>query len=50
MQPKEFTGAKIFATRFSEGHLASALESGHIPAVLRRLQAIREEMAGDPPA
>jgi hypothetical protein len=31
--------------RFAEGHLASMLECGHITAILRRLKAIREEMA-----
>ncbi len=30
--------------RFVEGHLASVLESGHITAILRRLETIREEM------
>jgi hypothetical protein len=30
--------------RFSEGHLAHMLESGHITAILRRLQEIRDEM------
>jgi hypothetical protein len=30
--------------RFVEGHLADMLECGHITAVLRRLQEIREEM------
>lgn len=29
--------------RFVEGHLASVLESGHITAILRRLQNIRDQ-------
>jgi hypothetical protein len=32
------------ADRFCEGHLASMFESGHILALLHRLQAIRKEM------
>lgn len=40
---------KLFTThvrsnRFCEGHFASMLESGHILALLQRLQEIREEM------
>jgi len=40
---------KLFTThvrsdRFCEGHLASMFESGHILALLHRLQEIREEM------
>jgi hypothetical protein len=31
--------------RFNEGYLAHIFESGHITAILRRLQVIREEMA-----
>ncbi len=31
--------------RFCGGHLADMIESGHILAILRRLKAIREEMA-----
>jgi hypothetical protein len=34
------------ADRFIEGHFVSVLESGHIIAVLRRLEAIRDEMFG----
>ena len=34
------------ADRFVEGHLVSLFESGHIIAVLRRLEAIRDEMVG----
>jgi len=35
----------IRADRFVEGHLAHMLENGHVISILRRLQAIREEMA-----
>lgn len=34
----------VRADRFCEGHLASMFESGHILALLHRLQAIRKEM------
>jgi hypothetical protein len=34
----------VRAEHFSEGHLASVFESGHIAAILRRLKQIREEM------
>ena len=34
----------VRAERFSEGHLVSVFESGHIAAILRRLKRIREEM------
>jgi O-acetyl-ADP-ribose deacetylase len=34
----------IRADRFTEGHLASVLESGHMLAILRRLKQIRNEM------
>jgi hypothetical protein len=34
----------VRADRFSEGHLASVLESGHITAVLRRLKQIRDQI------
>jgi hypothetical protein len=34
----------VRADRFSEGHLANVLESGHITAVLRRLKQIRDQM------
>lgn len=35
--------AHVRADRFSEGHLASVLESRHITAMLRRLKRIREQ-------
>jgi hypothetical protein len=35
----------IRADRFNEGHLAHVLENGHIAAMLRRLQTLREEQA-----
>lgn len=35
------------ADRFIEGHFVGELESGHIIAVLRRLQTIREDMVSD---
>jgi len=34
----------VRADRFNEGHLGSVLESGHVAAILRRLQVIREGM------
>jgi ADP-ribosyl-[dinitrogen reductase] hydrolase len=34
----------VRADRFSEGHLASVFGSGHITAILHRLQQIREKM------
>ena len=34
------------ADRFMEGHFVSVFESGHIIAILLRLEAIREEMVG----
>jgi ADP-ribosyl-[dinitrogen reductase] hydrolase len=34
----------VRAERFAEGHLASVFESGHIAALLRRLQQIRGKM------
>ena len=34
----------VRAERFSEGHLASVFGSGHITAILHRLQQIREKM------
>ena len=34
----------VRAERFAEGHLASVFESGHITAILRRLEQIREKM------
>ena len=33
----------VRADRFSEGHLAGVLQSGHITAILRRLKAIRDQ-------
>jgi hypothetical protein len=33
------------ADRFTEGHLASVLESGHITAILCRLKEIRDQMS-----
>ena len=41
---------KLFTThvrtnRFSEGHLAHVIENGHIAAMLRRLQTLRDEQA-----
>lgn len=36
--------AHLRADRFTEGHLAEVLESGHITAILRRLEQIRSEM------
>ena len=35
--------AHVRADRFSEGHLASVLKSGHITAILRRLKQIRDQ-------
>lgn len=35
----------VRADRFSEGHLISAFEKGHITAILRRLAEIRRQMA-----
>ncbi|QDT48935.1 hypothetical protein Pan258_29820 [Symmachiella dynata] len=40
---------KLFTThvrkdRFCEGHLATMFENGHIVALMRRLQQIRDEM------
>lgn len=35
--------AHVRADRFTEGHLASVLESGHITAILRRLKQIRDQ-------
>jgi hypothetical protein len=32
--------------RFVEGHLASVLESGHVTAILERMQQIRDAMVG----
>jgi ADP-ribosyl-[dinitrogen reductase] hydrolase len=37
--------AHVRADRFVEGHLANVFESGHITAILRRFQQIRDEMA-----
>jgi hypothetical protein len=37
--------AHVRADRFVEGHLAKVFESGHITAILRRFQQIRDEMA-----
>jgi hypothetical protein len=34
----------VRAERFTEGHLASVFESGHIIAILCRLKQIREKM------
>ena len=34
----------VRADRFSEGHLAGVLQSGHIVAVLRRLRKIRDQL------
>jgi ADP-ribosyl-[dinitrogen reductase] hydrolase len=36
--------AHVRADRFTEGHLAKVLESGHITAILRRFKQIRDEM------
>lgn len=37
--------AHVRADRFTEGHLASVLESGHITAILGRLKQIRDQMS-----
>jgi len=34
----------VRADRFTEGHLASVLESGHLTAILRRLKQIRDAL------
>jgi hypothetical protein len=34
----------VRADRFTKGHLASVLESGHITAILSRLEQIRDQM------
>lgn len=34
----------IRADRFNDGHIAMMIDSGHILAILRRLNAIRDEM------
>ena len=36
----------VRAERFSEGHLASVFESGHMTAILRRLKGLRSEAWG----
>ena len=41
--------AHVRADRFTEGHLAAVLKSGHITAMLRRLKEIRDEMTGPAP-
>lgn len=40
---KLFT-AHVRAERFSEGHLAEVLESGHIASILRRMKRIRDQL------
>lgn len=36
----------VRADRFVEGHLAGVLESGHVTAILERMQQIRDVMVG----